>query len=73
LDFLNDIERITAFAVQFIDEGNNRNISKAADFEEFQRLRLNPFGDIQHHDGAIRRGEGAVGVFREVLMAGRIE
>jgi hypothetical protein len=36
-------------------------------------LRLDALGGVDHHDRAVDRGQGPVGVFREVLVAGRVE
>ena len=37
--------------------------------KQFFRLGFHAFGRVDKHDGAVRRHEGPVGVFGEVLMA----
>jgi hypothetical protein len=64
---------IAALAVDLVDEGDDRHVAQAADLEQLARLRLDALGGVEHHDGRVDRGQGAVGVFREVLVAGRVE
>ena len=73
LDFIKDFKRITRLAVHLVDEGDNRDIAHAADFEELQRARLDAFSAVDDHDGRIHRGERAVGIVGKILVAGRIE
>src|SRR5690606_14764325 len=40
LDLVQDLERIAALAVELVDEGDDRDIAQAADFEQLQRSRL---------------------------------
>ena len=49
------------------------NVAQAADLEQLARARLDALGGVDHHDGGIDRGQRAVGVFREVLVARRVE
>ena len=69
LDFIQQFERLARFAVHLIDEGDDRNVAHAANFKEFARLALDPLGRIQHHHGGIHRGQGAIGIFRKILVA----
>ena len=41
--------------------------------EQAARLRLDAVGRVDHHQRGVDRGQHAVGVFREVLVAGRVE
>ena len=45
----------------------------AADLVELARLRLDAVGRVDHHDDAVGGDQRAVGVFAEVLVAGRVE
>ena len=60
-------------AVHLVDERENGDVPHGADLEELARLRLDALGRVDDHDGAVRRHERAVGVLREVLVAGGIE
>jgi len=59
--------------VHLVDEGQDRDATLAADGEEFLGLRLDTFGAVQHHDGAVHGHECAICVFAEVLVAWRVE
>ena len=48
-------------------------LAHAADLEQLARLRLDAFRRVEHHHGAVGRGQRAVGVFAEILVAGRVE
>ena len=59
--------------VELVDEGEDRDVPHAADLEQLARLRLDALRRVEHHHRAVGRGERAVGVFAEVLVAGRVE
>jgi hypothetical protein len=67
------LERIAALAVHLVDEGDDRDVAQAADFEKLQRARLDTLGGVDHHHGRIDRRQRAVGVVGEVLVAGCVE
>jgi len=73
LDLVQNFEGIAAFAVHLVDEGDDRNVAHAADFEELQRARFDTLGGIDDHDGRVDRGQRAIGIVGEVLVAGRVE
>ena len=73
LDFIQQFERFACFAVHLVDEGDDRNIAHAANFKQLARLALNPLRRIQHHHGGIHRGQGAIGIFRKILVAWRVQ
>ena len=72
-DVVQQGHRVLGLAVQLVDEGDDRDVAQAADLEQLQRLRLDALGGVQHHDGAVGRRQGAVGVLREVLVARRVQ
>ena len=73
LDLLHQRQRLLHFAVHLVDEGDDGRVAQAADFEQLDGLRLDALGGVDHHHRRIHRGQHAVGVFRKVLVAGRIE
>ena len=73
LDLLEQLEGMAAVAVELVDEGDDGDVAQAADLEQLQRARLDAAGRVDHHDGGIDRGQRAVGVLGEVLVAGRVE
>ena len=73
LNLVDEVERDFAVTVELIDEGEDRNAALTADFEEFLGLRLNAFGGVDDHDGAVDRHQRAISVFAEILMPRRVE
>ena len=72
-DLVDDLERVARLAVHLVDEGEDRDVAEAADLEQFAGACLDAFGGVDHHDGGVDRGEGAVGVFGEVFVARRVQ
>ena len=72
-NLVHQLQRLSAGHVHLVDEGEDGDLSQAADFEEFPRLLFNPFRSVDHHDRAIGCGQSPVGVFGEVLMAWGVE
>ena len=66
-------KRVNPFAVNFVDEGDNRKLSHAGNFKEFECLGFDPLGTIKKHDHRIHGLKGAKGVFAEILVARRIK
>ena len=73
LDLVEDLERVAALAVHLVDEGDDRNVAQPADLEQLAGARLDALGGVDHHHRGVDGGERAVGVFREVLVARRVE
>ena len=73
LDLVEQVERIAALAVHLVDEGDDRDVAQPADLEQLSGARLDALGGVDHHDGGIDRGQRAVGVLGEVLVARRVE
>ena len=72
-DLVQQFERIAALAVELIDEGDDRDVAQPADFEQFSRARLYALGGVDDHDGGVDRRQRAIGVFRKVLVARRVQ
>jgi hypothetical protein len=51
----------------------DRGFQDLANFEQLERLRLDATRGVKDHDGTVDRGEGAVRIFGEVLVAGGVE
>ena len=73
LDLVHQVERVAAGPVQLVHERRDRDLPHPADLEELDRLRLDPLGGVDEHDGAVGGGEGAVSVFAEVVVLRRVE
>ena len=73
LDLLHQVERLLDLAVHLVDEGQDRRVARPADLQQAARLRLDAVGRVDHHQRRVDRGQHAVGVLGEVLVAGRVE
>ena len=73
LDFIQQIIGVPGFPVHFVDKGENGNVPHDADLKELPGLGLHALGSVDDHDCGVRRHEGAVGVLREVLVAGGVQ
>jgi hypothetical protein len=73
LHLVQDVQRLAHFAVHLVHEGDDGRVALAADLDEAARLRFHAVGRVDHHQGRVDGGEHAVGVFGEVLVAGRVE
>jgi len=73
LHLVQDVQRLAHFTVHLVDEGDDGRVALAADLDQPARLRFHAVGRVDHHQRRVDGGEHAVGVFREVLVAGRVE
>ena len=71
--FVQQLDRILAFAVQLVDEGHDGRVAQAADFHQLDGAFFHALGHVDHHQRAVHRGEHAVGVLAEVGVAGGVE
>ena len=72
LNFIHDLKRVAAFPVHLVAEGQDRHVAQAAHLKQLPRLALYALSPVDHHDGGVHGGEGAVGVFAEIGVAGRV-
>ncbi len=72
-DLVEQFDGIARLAVHLVDEGDDGDIAQAADLEQLAGLRLDALGGVDHHHRAVGGGQRAIGVFRKVLMARRVE
>ena len=73
LDLVEQVERIAARQIELVDERQDRQPPQLADLEQLARLRLDALRRVDHHHDAVDGEQRAVGVFAEVLVAGRVE
>ena len=73
LEFVEQLERVARRAVALVHEREDRHATAAADLEELARLRLDALRGVDDHERGVDRGEHAVGVLGEVLVARRVE
>ncbi|MPM42899.1 hypothetical protein SDC9_89571 [bioreactor metagenome] len=73
LNFVEDVERVAHFAVHLVDEGDDGRVALAADLDQAAGLCFHTVGGVDHHQRRIHGRQHAVGVFGEVLVAGRVE
>ena len=73
LDLVKQVERVTALAVELVDKGDDRHVAQPAHLEQLLGLLLDAARRVEHHDGAVDRGQRAIGVLAEILVAGRVE
>jgi hypothetical protein len=73
LDLVDDLEHVAGFAVHLVAEGQDRQIAQAADLEQLAGLAFYALGAVDHHDCGVDGGQGAIGVFGKVAVAGGVD
>ena len=73
LDLVQQIDGIADVAVHLVDETENGRIPQPAHVHQLDGAVLHTLGPVNHHQGGIHRGQGAVGVLGKVLVAGGIQ
>jgi hypothetical protein len=69
LDLVHQRQRVLHLAVHLVDEGQDGRVARAADLQQPACLRLHAVGRVDDHQRRVHRGQHAVGVFAEVLVA----
>src|SRR5690606_40870330 len=69
LDLVEQLDGVADVAVQLVDKADDGRVAQAADFHQGDGTRLHALAAVEHHQRRVHRGQGAVGVFREVLVA----
>src|SRR6185369_10593203 len=73
LDLVKELQRLAPFAVELVDEGHDRGMAQAADFEQLLRLGFDPLYGVDDHQYRVHSGQNPVGIFGKVVMTGGIE
>ena len=73
LDFVEQLDRRAAVAVQLVDEGHDGRVAQAAHVHELDGALFDALGAVDDHQRGIHRGQRAIGVLGEVLVARRVE
>ena len=73
LNLIQNVQRLAHFAVHLVDKGDDGRVALAANLDQAAGLRFNAVGRVNHHQGRIHGGEHAVGVLREVFVAGGVQ
>ena len=73
LELVQEGDRVAGRPVALVHEREDRDPAAAAHLEELARLRLDALGGVDHHEDRVDRRQHAVGVLREVLVAGRVQ
>ncbi len=67
--FVHHFHRVTDVAVEFVHEGEDRRIAQTGDFHQLTGPVFYTFRGVDHHQTAVHRRQGTVGIFGEVFVA----
>ena len=73
LDLVEQVGRFAAFAVELVDERDDRRVAQPAHFHQLDRALLDALRAVDDHQRRVDRRQRAVGVLGEVLVARRVE
>lgn len=71
--FVQQVDRVLAFAIELVDEGHDGGVAQAADFHQLDGAFFHALGHVDHHQRRVHRGQHAIGVLAEVGVAGGVE
>jgi hypothetical protein len=72
-NLVEQVDRLAAFTVEFIDKGDDRRIAQPADVQQLDGLRFDAVDRVDDHQGRVHGRQGAVGIFGKVLVPGGVE
>ena len=72
-DLVEQLDGLPALAVQLVHERDDRRVAQPADLHQADGPRLHAAGRVDDHEGRVDGGQGSVGVFGEVLVAGGVQ
>ena len=67
--FIHQLHRIADVTVEFVHEGEDRRIAQTGDFHQLTGTVFYTFRGVDHHQTAVHRCQGTVGIFGEVFVA----
>ncbi|MDR6355338.1 hypothetical protein Q3H58_002009 [Pseudomonas psychrotolerans] len=70
LDLVEQLDGVADITVELVDEADNGSVAQPADIHQGDGPGLHALAAVEHHQRRVHRGQGAVGVFGEVLVAG---
>ncbi|EYU01626.1 hypothetical protein PA99_2147 [Pseudomonas aeruginosa PA99] len=73
LDLVEQLDGVADVAVELVDEADDGRVAQPADFHQGDGPRFDALAAVEHHQRRVHRGQGAVGVFGEVFVAGGVE
>ena len=73
LHLIEQVDGRAALAIELVDEGHDGRVAQPADLHELDGSLFDTLGAVDDHERTIYRGQRAVRVFREVLVARRIQ
>ena len=68
LDFIQQLHRIADITVEFVHKGEDRRIAQTGDFHQLTGPIFDAFCRVNHHQAAVHRRQGTVGIFGEVFV-----
>src|SRR3546814_5204820 len=73
LDFVEQFQRRPAFAVELVDESDDRRVAQPADFHQLDRARFDTLGGVDHHQRRVNRRQRPIRVFGKILVSRCVE
>ncbi|CCK06200.1 FIG00640947: hypothetical protein [Cronobacter sakazakii 696] len=71
--FIQQLHWIADVTVEFVHKGQDRRVAQTGNFHQLTGAILNAFRGVDNHQAAVHRRQRAVGIFREVFVAGGIQ
>ncbi len=72
-DLVEQFDGVADVAVELVDKADDGGVAQPADVHQRDGARLNAFTTVEDHQCRVHSSQGAVGVFREVFVAGGVE
>ena len=72
-DLVHQLDGIAAFAVELVDEGEDRGIAQPAHFHQPDGALLDALGAVDRHQRRVHRRQGAVGILGKILVTGSVQ
>jgi hypothetical protein len=73
LDFVEQVGRFAALAVELVDERDDRRVAQPAHFHQLDRALLHALGAVDDHQRGVDRRQCAVRVLGKILVPRRVE